>query len=780
MTGPDRTIADPSQGATAAARVAYAHTLPPPNTQQDWEPLLDHLVHVAARAASFCETFSSREWGNLAGLWHDVGKYQPEFQDYLLGKNEGVPHAGIGAALADSVGHPGCVALALAIAGHHAGLANLKSNESYEQLRSRREGLPGPPRTLRETLAENAPLLRSIRGGLPVALRSQPAAPLPPPLANKPTVASPATARAMEFWTRMLFSALVDADRLATAGFYARHNPSIRHGDELRYDPVPTLRARLDRHIDALPPKGSPAVQALRAEVLAACRSRSADPPGRFSLTVPTGGGKTLSAMSFALNHAERHGLTRVIVVIPFTSIIEQNAKVYRDVLDDPQEPQVRNVLEHHSNLDEQRLSEREPEAEVRRKLAAENWDAPVVITTAVQFFESLFSNHPSRCRKLHNIARSVIVLDEVQTLPPQFLDAILDGLRELTDHYRCTVVLSTATPPALQKRSGQAYGLEAVHEIIPDPDALAARARRVRIHWPAAGEVLPYKALAGRLGEHEKVLAIVHQRRDARRLAELIADGSTFHLSALMCPAHRLEVLGAVKRALSAGGPCRLVATQLVEAGVDLDFPVVYRALAGLDSLAQAAGRCDREGKLTEANGGAPAGEFFVFRAETLPPPGTLRKALQTTETLLGLGGGVDPFRPADCETFFREFYAKSDRDAERVQLHRQNLDFATTAAAFRMIDSALRPIVVPWGDAMERVEAFRREPTRATQKALQPFLVQINPRHHEALARAGAIETVWDRVDVPTALFGDRYDRTFGLRPDESGVMDAELSIV
>jgi CRISPR-associated endonuclease/helicase Cas3 len=277
---------------------------------------------------------------------------------------------------------------------------------------------------------------------------------------------------------------------------------------------------------------------------------------------------------------------------------------------------------------------------------------------------------------------------------------------------------------------------------------------------------------------KHETVLAIVHKRRDARNLAERLGPKGTFHLSALMCPAHRLKVLADMKLALENPGPCRLVATQLVEAGVDIDFPVVYRALAGLDSLAQAAGRCDREGKLTEA-AGQPAGEFFIFRAETDPPPGTLRKAMQTTETLLGLGG-TDPFHPADCERFFREFYTKTDPDAERVQFHRSNLDFATVAASFRLIDSALRPIVVPYGDAMERAEVFNKNPSRATQKALQPFLVQINPQHHEALMRAGAITPLWDRADVPTGLFGSRYDVAFGLTPDEDGVMDPELAIV
>jgi CRISPR-associated endonuclease/helicase Cas3 len=289
--------------------------------------------------------------------------------------------------------------------------------------------------------------------------------------------ASPPDLRRIELFTRFLFSSLVDADRIATARFYAQFSPTVTIVD-FQYDNIETLRTRVDRALDDLPLKGSPSVAAMRREVLEACRRRAADAAGRFSLTVPTGGGKTLSAMSFALNHAVAHGLRRVIVVIPFTSIIEQSARLYREVLGQ------KNVLEHHSNLDEQALTEADARGEDLRKLAAENWDAPVIVTTTVQFFESLLSNHPGRCRKLHNIAKSVVLLDEVQTLPPEFVATVTDVLGQLTDHYGCSVVLTTATPPALARRPSAAFGLEGVVEIMPDPSTLAKRVRRVHIEW--------------------------------------------------------------------------------------------------------------------------------------------------------------------------------------------------------------------------------------------------------------------------------------------------------
>lgn len=569
----------------------YAHTLA--NSQEtDWELLADHLDQVAEIAADFAAAFDAREWGRLAGLWHDLGKYQAKFQERLRGSGESVEHAGAGAALAYSKDKVRGLALAFAIAGHHAGLANLVDEE-------------GGRSPLTKRLKANEPVLAALRGVLP-GLLTAPGLPALPEWIAK-SAPDKSHLRSFDVWTRFLFSCLVDADYLATESFYS---PGVRETALTGFDDLSVLRQRLDDSIDALvaglpDERRASTVNLRRAEVLAACRAKAEMPPGIFSLTVPTGGGKTLAAMSFALRHAERHGLRRVIVAIPFTSIIEQNAAVYRKALGEA------NVIEHHSGLDPQAAQERSNEAETRRRLAAENWDAPVIVTTNVQLFESLFADSPSRCRKLHNIARSVILLDEAQTLPVDFLLAVLDILKELTLHYGCTVVLTTATQPALARRASLPQGLEEIHEIIPDRRALARDLKRVEVSWPQGEETLSYPQLAERLRSEERALAVVHLRDDARTLAELLPAENRWHLSALMCPAHRSVVLAEVIARVKNGLPCRLVSTQLIEAGVDVDFPVVYRCLGGLDSLAQAAGRCNREGRLPYK------GRVVFFRAD-------------------------------------------------------------------------------------------------------------------------------------------------------------------
>jgi CRISPR-associated endonuclease/helicase Cas3 len=573
--------------------------------------------------------------------------------------------------------------------------------------------------------------------------------------------AEQATARrSHEFWIRMLFSALVDADRLATEAFY-EPDKAARRG---AYPPLNQVQRSLDAYLGRF--AADTDVNVARAEVLADCRHAAPQPAGFFSLTAPTGSGKTLSAMAFALAHAQQHGLRRVIVVVPYTSIIEQNAAAYRDAMGGDA------LVEHHSNLDEVERERVAPEAEVLRRLATENWDAPVIITTTVQFFESLFSNHPGTCRKLHNIARSVVILDEAQCLPPAYLSPLLDALRELTSHYGCTVVISTATQPALGRRAALPEGLDAVREIVRDPRALAARLERVRVRFPADYRTAtPFESLAPELEAHPQVLAVVHRRADARRLAMLLPEQGRFHLSALMCAAHRLEVLGTITARLKERSVCRVVATQLVEAGVDLDFPVVYRALAGLDSLAQAAGRCNREGTI-------PRGEFVVFRAETEPPPGTLRIALQATEALLAEhSDGLPLSDPALFEQFFRQFFHHSDLDRRAIQPERAVLNFATVAREFRLIeDGYRRAVAVPWGAGPERLRGFEAEPGRDTARGLQPFLVHVPERTAERLLQAGRLRAVSESLLAVAPGWEEIYTEGFGLLVEEED--DAHVS--
>lgn len=713
----------------------FAHSRPD-EPESCWEPLDVHLLRVANLAARFADAFEAGPWARAAGLWHDLGKALPEFQARLRGSHNQVEHAGVGAALAAKHGSPG-LPLAFAIAGHHAGLANLRSR------------LDTRLTPLMERIESNNYCLERIAAALP---QDWGAPPPPLPARLREGTDRAATALRAEFWTRMVFSVLVDADRLATEGFYEPEKAAARGFYPSLHDLEQELTRRLDQFA------ADSVVNVARAEVLRDCRQAASLAPGVFSLTAPTGSGKTLSGMAFALAHALKHDLRRVIVVVPYTSIIEQNAKAYRSALTETA------VIEHHSNIDEWERETADSAAEVRRRLATENWDAPVIVTTTVQFLESLLSNHPGSCRKIHNIARSVIILDEAQCLPTKFLRPILDVLKELTASYGCSLVISTATQPALGRRETLQDGLDDVREIIRDPRGLASRLERVRVRLPTDHRSpRPYSDVAVDLATHPKVLAVVHRRADARTLAMLLPSEGRFHLSALMCPAHRLHQLSRIKTQLSKSSVCRVVSTQLVEAGVDLDFPVVYRALAGLDSLAQAAGRCNREGRL-------PSGEFVVFRAETAPPPGALRIALEATDTLLEQrANGLSLSDPSLFEEFFRLYYHRADLDHRGIQTDRAALNFATVADRFRLIeDGYQRPVAVSWGDGPARLEAYERAPSRITARALQPFIVQIPDVAAQRLVTEQRLRSVGDALLAVAPGWETLYSEEFGLAVD------------
>lgn len=725
--------------------VVYAHSRDV-GDPRPWEPLETHLRDVEAQAAAFASAFDSADWGALSGRWHDLGKYRPEFQRRIRGEPVHAPHASAGAALA---GEQRLHAIAYAIAGHHAGLANSVRSTA------------GGPTPLREALVEGGRVLDAIRGLLPPSLTTAVAPQAP---AHLCTLATDRRPLAHEFWTRMLFSALIDADRLATEAFYEPAKRQVLTD----FDTIGWLDARLDRHLAGFIPDTP--VNALRASVLADCRAAATREPGFFSLSVPTGGGKTLSGMAFALRHAERYALRRVIVVAPFTSIIEQNANVYRDVFG------ARNVIEHHSALDESARLESDHLLEVRRRLAVENWDAPIIVTTAVQFFESLFANSPSACRKLHNVVRSVIVLDEAQTLPTEYLAPVLDVLQELVRGYGCTIVLSTATQPALTRRQALPEGIERIDEIVAERDTLALALRRVRVSWPApGGPPTPYSELAARVSAHERALVVVHRRQDARLLAEQLPSEGLFHLSTRMCAAHRLATFAQIRKRLRGDGPCRVVSTQLIEAGVDLSFPIVFRALAGLDSVAQAAGRCNRNGELAGGDGLPMLGEMIVFRAETAPPPGVLRKGLSIAEDMLTANGDLDFTDAATMEQYFRMLYRSVPHDLHGVQSERELLNFAEVARLVHLVDDdGQSAIVVPWGDAPARLQAFVVAPGRETARALQPFVVQLRPRELAALERLGAVLPVDGIGHELLPQYAHMYDARFGLAVDDEAAAD------
>ncbi len=721
----------------------------------DWRDphdLVDHLESVGNLAADFAAHFGA-DWAQLAGRWHDLGKFRPRFQRYIRlasgfeadahikGEAGKAPHSTAGALLALERFKVAGRVLAYLIAGHHAGL-----DDWFGGLRERLDK-PESYAELAESLAENPPAELLDCGVFNPDLRK-----------------IPGGKDGFALWARMLFSALVDADFLDTECYMDPEKFASRNTWPALDDLVP----KFDAHMAKLA-AGADAtlVNTMRADILRQCRAAAKLEPGLFSLTVPTGGGKTLSGMAFALEHARLHGKRRVIHVIPYTSIIEQTADVFRGIFGDA-------VIEHHSN------AESSPDDEtMASRLASENWDAPIVVTTNVQFFESLFASRTSRCRKLHNIVDSVVVLDEAQLLPPEFLQPILDVLNLLTRHYGVSVVLSTATQPALASRQyfdarKNRRGLDDVREIIADPDELYAALERVTVRLPDDWHhATDWPQLAQLLAAHDSVLAIVNTRKDARALWDAMPKG-TLHLSALMCGAHRSQVIAEIRSRLKTGTPTRVVSTQLVEAGVDVDFPVVYRALAGLDSMAQAAGRCNREGRLDGK------GEVVVFVPPKPAPPGLLRQGEHASRDVLHDSPRV-PFTRANFAAYFERLYFGCQLDKANIcQLLAVDgselaVSFRSAAERFRLIDDEDSwPIVVRYygQDGQNReidglMGKLKHEgPQRWLMRKLQRYTVNLQKSKALALLARGDIEGILPGLYAQTN--GWLYDPETGLNPE------------
>ncbi len=567
-------------------------------------------------------------------------------------------------------------------------------------------------------------------------------------------------------WVRMLFSCLVDADFLDTEAFMDEEKPQIRKQFPVLAEMLPIFNRSMEAKIAQLGEQSANTpVNRIRADVLAQCRQQAVLLPGMFSLTVPTGGGKTLSSLAFALEHAKHHAKRRVIYAIPYTSIIEQTADVFRSIFgkDD--------VVEHHSNFDVDRET-------TRSRLAAENWDAPLIVTTNVQLFESLFAARTSRCRKLHNLVNSVIVLDEAQLLPPEFLQPILDTLNLLTTHYGVTVVLSTATQPALntvKDNFGRTTrkGLNNVREIIADVNALYANLERVEVQIPADfNQLTDWESLATELCQHDSVLAIVNTRKDCRELWELMPKG-TSHLSALLCGAHRSAIIADIKERLNHGEAVRVISTQLVEAGVDLDFPVVYRALAGLDSIAQAAGRCNREGGL------AGKGKVVVFVPPKPAPRGLLRFGEDATKDIWH----KRPEKPLARELFtryFNRFLSMPNLDEHDIAGSLKcgsglEVQFRTAAEKFRLIDDReTQAVFVRYNaDSEELINLLRAKgPERWLMRKLQRHAVTIYRYDLNRLLKNGDIEEVYP--DLYAQVGDTLYHKETGLLLAESPILN------
>ena len=744
----------------------FAHTSNA-QSRSDWHTLADHLTGTGAIAAKFLESMGCSDFGRAAGLLHDIGKYTEEFQLHLDGDPRSVDHSTAGAKVAiEKYGSLKGKMLAFCIAGHHAGLADGSGEQGS---------------SLKQRLMKEIPQLDPVwRHEIILNDLSSP----------RIVPRSPDTAGfSAAFFIRMLFSALVDADHLDTESYY----------DGLRGEAAPRgaypllseLRERLDQYLQSLMRDARATfVNNLRAEVLNHVRCHAADQSGLFTLTVPTGGGKTLTSLAFALDHATHHKLSRVIYVIPYTSIVEQTSMVFREALSHQSGEEAEFVVEHHSSFDEDRISGREGLKKLR--LATQNWDAPIVVTTAVQFFESLFANRPSRCRKLHNIANSVVILDEAQTLPLRYLRPCVDVLDELARNWRTTVVLCTATQPALAESDQFPNGFRNLRELAPNPQRLHQDLKRTRISH--AG-VVSDSDLLERLRTAPQVLCIVNTRRHARELHELLQDApGALHLSTLMCAVHRRERLDEVRKRLRSGAPVRLVATSLVEAGVDFDFPLVWRAEAGLESIIQAAGRCNREGAAQTSN-------VFVFRPEEAdgrrPPPEIAQLADAARNVMQN---HADSSSLDAIEAYFHDVYwiktwrALDEKNILGLLNERQDtLDFPFRAISekFRLIETSMVPVIVPYAgvngvsevaNALLRDLKFADRPGQIARK-LQPYTVQVPTRARNSLLQAEAIEAVekdkfGDQFMVLKSM--DLYQQEVGLNWDDPTFRQAEGLVV
>lgn len=707
-----------------------------------WQTLQAHCKAVAALSESFADSFASGIYGRLVGELHDVGKARSAFQSYLKRCN-GIEdseadggdhsHSGAGACwLEKNCGAFG-KALAYCVAGHHAGLPDWSGGEA-------------PNGALVQRLANDGGALDelAVRDWITRHESEWPQdklAPLPWFCCNDSSIS---------FWIRMMYSCLVDADFLDTEAFM---DPA--KSDKRKFgNPLAAIAPGFFAFLDAKQQSAiDTPVNRIRAEIRQACEQAAELPPGLFSLSVPTGGGKTLSSTAFAFRHAMRHGLRRIIYVIPYTSIIEQTADILRGILGEE------NVLEHHSNFD--------PEKETpQSRLASENWDAPVVVTTAVQFFESLYACRTSRCRKIHNISKSVVILDEVQLLPTKLILPCAEAIRQLAEHYRTSVVLSTATQLNLP-----GVDMSKVREMIPLSLNLYSRLKRTQIEFPPDRSIRQtWDDIATMLSEYDQVLCIVNRRRDAVELFSKMPEG-TIHLSASMCGAHRSQVIAEIKSRLARSETVRVVSTQLVEAGVDIDFPVVYRAFAGLSSVAQSAGRCNREGRLDVP------GKVVVFIPPERSPKGELLQGEYAMENLLDRPDGVDPDDPQSFPDYFSRLHHRvrdlgtAFRGWLGVPVPKEfrngivpsaptppQYQFREAAKAFQMIDNAQTPVIVRYGGSDSLIDSLQKTGLkRDIMRKLQRYSVNVPRGMISKLLENGTVEELYlpPNRDLPSGIY-------------------------
>lgn len=747
----------------------YAHSLAG-KPESEWQTLDDHLVRVAEQCGAFAAVFGYRTWGYAIGLLHDVGKASDAFQRRLRHATAVVDHSTLGASIARALyskstqhGFPGAL-MAYAIAGHHGGMPNgisYSASSNRRPLESRLAELGSDASTAPTRAAVDA----LISTGVLTAPRPESLEllrPLEHPTrgnAQSAKVANQLNALSLSTTARMLYSCLVDADYLDTERVMAPDVHTLRA--DTCTSTLPELLAMLEEHLRKLAaaPESATPVNVARRLLADDCRNAAAAEPGLFTLTAPTGSGKTKSVVLFGLMHAIRHGMQRIVFALPFTTLVEQTADVLRDIFG------AHNVLEHHLNYDFEAAEEK---GRLRERLAVQNWDAPIVVTTNVQLFESLFANTPSKCRKVHNIANSVVVLDEAQTIPDGVLSATLAMVEELCIDFGASVVLSTATQPALEPI--WPFGSHPREIVCHHDEIESAFADRVRYQ------------MRGTIALRETGEMPLNARS---------SEHGVFHLSANMTPEHRSQLIEQIKSRLSRGDACRVVSTQLIEAGVDVDFGIVYRELAGIDSLIQASGRCNREGRLHEP------GEVHIFEIEE-----HAARDAKATRTWLGkmrelarkhirrAQGRIDM---NTARAFFAERYADTDLDTKGVyrtltsesaiRSQGTNIDFETVANDYKIIDDAAVPVFVPYGSRGRALydelksSAIHGIPPATFASKLQRSSVSVAPYLLDELRRCGCIdEATYTPLIVMQPSDGSRryYSDEWGLAPPDEAPQD------
>lgn len=673
----------------------------PTEERPEGQPLREHLENAAALSAGFCRPFGAEADGYLCGMYHDIGKYSAAFQRRLAGSGERTDHSSAGAL---ELFLHGNIPVSMCIAGHHAGLADIGGRNDLEGSYMAR---------INRARAGELEEYGAWRGELP---------------ADIPRGGRSFAGIGNYFYIKMLFSALTDADWLDTEAYFADRSYTPREYS------MAALWEKLAAYI--APWKNArEEINLRRTRILEAAIEHGVDTPGLFSMTVPTGGGKTVSSMAFALRHAMAHGMRRIIYVIPYCSILEQTQDVFERIFG------AESITAHYSGA-EYDYGEDGPD---RRAFSAENWESPIILTTAVQFFESLYSAKPGKNRKLHNIARSVIVFDEAQMLPVPFLKPCIAGICRLAEGFGCSAVLCTATQPVIDPLLGSIAPGLTVRELCPEPQRMYEAFRRVTY---LDDGLLESGELVSRLRRHPQALCIVNSRRMAQELYGLMAgEDGVFHLSTAMTPYDRKRVLAQIRERLKSGLSCRAVTTSLIEAGVDVDFPTVYRELAGLDSIIQAGGRCNREGKR-----GREESTVHIFRTGANRPR-MLEQNIAAAERALSRGEQADAPETIRGYFDFLLYRLKGEErlDEKQILPRAEKLMFDSVSDSFRLIDNAEYTLYIPTGEGRALAEQLRRDgPSRALLRKLGQYSVGVYPAHFMRLWDSGAVERISETAGI------------------------------